>query len=154
MAIGCNNYSDKVRHPVEHVQDVVLDDISMVLSKPNDVSEDEDKISSGIADDLSLHPTKPNQEEMQELKKELEEGRSLESGSSPSKLASLPDKDHVMWMNDVEVDNVTIPKEIVADTAPTGLDTDGVHEYQDGMLILFFMFYLSASKNAIIACLT
>lgn len=136
MAIGCNNYPDKVHHPVEHVQDVVLDDISMVLSKPNDVSEDEDKISSGIADDLSLHPTKSNQEEMQELKKELEEGRSLESGSSPSKLASLPDKDHVMWMNDVEVDNVTIPKEIVADTAPTGLDPDGVHEHQDGMLII------------------
>ncbi|XP_066365344.1 SCAR-like protein 1 isoform X1 [Miscanthus floridulus] len=133
MVIGCNNYTDKVRHPVEHVQDVVLDDISMVLSKPNDVSEDKDKISSGIADDLSLHPTKPNQEEMQELKKELEEGRSLESGSSPSKLASLPDKDHVMWMNDVEVDNVTIRKEIVADTAATGLDTDGIHECQDGI---------------------
>ncbi|XP_021307242.1 SCAR-like protein 1 isoform X2 [Sorghum bicolor] len=128
MAIGCNNYTDKARHPVEHVQDVVLDDISMVLSKPNDVSEDEDKISSGSADDLSLHPTKPNQEEMQELKKEFDEGRSLESGSSPSKLASLPDKDHVMWMNDVEVDNVTVPKE-----TPSGLDPDGIHERQDGI---------------------
>jgi hypothetical protein len=51
-----------------------------------------------------------------------------------------------MWMNDVEVDNVTIPKEIVADTAPTGLDTDGIHEYQDGMLILFFMFSLVLQK--------
>jgi hypothetical protein len=105
----------------------------MVLSKPNDVSEDEDKISSGSADDLSLHPTKPNQEEMQELKKEFDEGRSLESGSSGSKLASLPDKDHVMWMNDVEVDNVTVPKE-----TPSGLDPDGIHERQDGMLIISF----------------
>jgi phage repressor protein C with HTH and peptisase S24 domain len=134
MAIGCNNYTEKVHHPVEHVQDVVLDDISMILSKPNDVSEDEDKISSGNADDLSLHPTKLNQEEIQELKTESEEGRSLESGSSPSK-ASLPNKDHVS-MNDVEADTVTIPKETVADTAPTGLDPDGIDERQDGMLII------------------
>lgn len=131
MAIGCNNYTEKVHHPVEHVQDVVLDDISMILSKPNDVSEDEDKISSGNADDLSLHPTKLNQEEIQELKTESEEGRSLESGSSPSK-ASLPNKDHVS-MNDVEADTVTIPKETVADTAPTGLDPDGIDERQDGV---------------------
>lgn len=136
MAICWNTYTDKVHHPVQLVQDVVVNDISMALSKHNDVSKDEDKISSGIADDLSLHPTKPNQEEMQVLKKALEEDKSLESGSSPSKLASLPDKDHVMWMNDVEVDNVTIPKEIVTDTIPTGLDPDGIHECEDGMMII------------------
>lgn len=131
--IGGNDYAEKEHHAVEQGQDIELHNASIILNKPNDVSEDEDKINSGVADDLFLHPTKPNQEEIQELEKELEAGRSLESDTSPSGLASLPDKDHVMWMNDGEMDSVRIPEENFADTAPTGLDPDGIHEHRDGI---------------------
>ncbi|OEL32068.1 SCAR-like protein 1 [Dichanthelium oligosanthes] len=135
MAIGSNDYTDKVYHSVEHGQDVVLDDTSMVLSKPNDVSEDEDKLSFGIADDLFLHPTKPNREEIQEMERELEEGGSLDTDTSPGILASWPDKDQVMCMNDVQMvkDSVTVPEEIAADATPTGLDPDDIHNHQDGI---------------------
>ena len=140
MVISSDDYTDKVYHSVEHGQD----DASMVLSKPNDVSEDEDKLSFGIADDLFLHPTKPNQEEIQEMEKELEEGGSLDTDTSTGILASWPDMDHVMCMNDVEMNkaSVTVPEEIDTDTALTGLDHDDNHDNQDGTLIirLFFLF--------------
>jgi len=131
MVISSDDYTDKVYHSVEHGQD----DASMVLSKPNDVSEDEDKLSFGIADDLFLHPTKPNQEEIQEMEKELEEGGSLDTDISTGILASWPDMDCVICMNDVEMskDSVTVPEEIDAGTAPTGLDHDDNHDNQDGI---------------------
>ncbi|PUZ36378.1 hypothetical protein GQ55_9G033300 [Panicum hallii var. hallii] len=131
MVISSNDYTDKVYHSAEHGQD----DTSMVLSNPNDVSEDEDKPSFGIADDLFLHPTKPNQEEIQEIEKELEEGGSLDTDTSTGILASWPDMDRVMCMNDVEMnkDSVTVPEEIDADTAPTCLDHDDSHDHQDGI---------------------
>ncbi|CAN6291353.1 unnamed protein product [Urochloa humidicola] len=134
MAIGSNDHTDKVYHSLEHGPDVVLDDTSMVLSKPNDFSEDNDKLSFGITDDLFLHRTQPNQEEIQEMEEELEQGGSLDTDTSPSILASWPDKDRLM--NDVyemDKDNVTVPEEIAADTAPTGLDPDGNHDHQDGI---------------------
>lgn len=128
---------------MEQGQDVVLDDTSMVSSKPNYVPEDEDKLSFRIADDLFPHPTIPNQEEIQEMEKELE-GGSLDTDASPGILASWPDKNHVMCLNDVEMDkdNVIVPEEIAADMAPTGLDPHDNHDHQDGMLIisLFFLF--------------
>jgi hypothetical protein len=128
---------------MEHGQGVVLDDTSMVSSKPNYVPEDEDKLSFGIAVDLFPHPTIPYEEEIQEMEKELE-GGSLDTDTSPGILASWPDKGHVMCMNDVEMDkdNITVPEEIVADTSPTSLDQHDNHDHQDGMLIvsLFFLF--------------
>ncbi|KAF8748243.1 hypothetical protein HU200_012986 [Digitaria exilis] len=131
---GCNDETDKARHSVEHAQDIVLDD-SSILSQPNDVSEDEGKISFGIADDLFLQPTKPNQEEIQQERKKLEEGGSQDT-DSPGIFASWPDKDHaVVRMNDVEMeeDDVTVPEIISADTASTGLDPDDNHDQQDGI---------------------
>ncbi|WVZ61017.1 hypothetical protein U9M48_010957 [Paspalum notatum var. saurae] len=125
MAIGSDDYTEKENHAVEHEQDIELDNTFIISSKPNDVSEDKNKINFGVADDLFLHHTKPNQKEIQESEKELEAGGSLESDTSPSKPASSPDKD-------VEMNNVKIPEEIVADTAPTGLDPDG-HMHQDGI---------------------
>ncbi|KAJ1293002.1 hypothetical protein BS78_01G034400 [Paspalum vaginatum] len=125
-AIGNNDYTEKENHAVEHDQDIELDDTSIILSKPNDVSEDKNKSNSGVADDLFFHPTKPNQKEILDLEKKLETGRSLGSDTSPSKPASSPDKD-------VGMDNVNIPEEIVADTAPTGLDPEGIHKHQDGI---------------------
>ncbi|CAN6286390.1 unnamed protein product [Urochloa humidicola] len=133
LAIGSNDHTDKVYHSLEHGQDVLLDDTSMVLSKPNDVSEDKDKLSFEIADDLFLHRTQPNQEEIQEMEKELEQGGSLDTDTSPSIIASWPDKDHVM--NDVETDknNATVPEEIAVGTARTGLDPVGNNDHQDGI---------------------
>lgn len=148
MAIGSNDDTDKVHHSVEHGQDMVLDDTSMVLSQPNDVSEDKVKISFGIADDLFLHPTKPNQEEMQEVKKNLEEGGSQDA-DTPGIFASWPDKDHAMCMNGVETekDDVKVPGVISADTAPTGLDPDDNYDQQDGMLISPFFFTFSLTPK-------
>ncbi|RLN38562.1 SCAR-like protein 1 isoform X1 [Panicum miliaceum] len=131
MVISSDEHTDKVYHSVEHGQY----DTSMVLSNPNDVSEDEGKLSFGIAGDLFLHPTKPNQEEIQEMEKELEEGGSLDTDTSTGILASWPDMDSVMCMNDVEMnkDRVTVPEEIDDDTAPTGLDHEDNHDHQDGI---------------------
>ncbi|RCV40245.1 hypothetical protein SETIT_9G037400v2 [Setaria italica] len=133
-AVGNNNYTDEVYCSMEQGQDVVLDDTSMVSSKPNYVPEDEDKLSFRIADDLFPHPTIPNQEEIQEMEKELE-GGSLDTDASPGILASWPDKNHVMCLNDVEMDkdNVIVPEEIAADMAPTGLDPHDNHDHQDGI---------------------
>ncbi|XP_062214170.1 SCAR-like protein 1 isoform X2 [Phragmites australis] len=131
LAMSSNDYTDKAYHLVEHGQNFEPDGTSIVLSKPNDVSKDEEDINVGIADDFFLHPAKPNQEEIQESKKEFEDGESLDTGTSPVKLASLPDKDHGMCMNDLEMDNVSVPEEIVVDTTPTGLDPDDIHEHLD-----------------------
>ncbi|CAL4936705.1 unnamed protein product [Urochloa decumbens] len=133
MAIGSNDHTDKMYHSLEHGQDAVLDDTSMVLSKPNNFSEDNDKLSFGIADDSFLHRTQPNQEEIQEMEKELEQGGSLDMDTSPSILAPLPDKDHLMSHVEMDKDNVTVPEEMAAGTAPTGLDPDGNHDHQDGI---------------------
>ncbi|XP_062212825.1 SCAR-like protein 1 isoform X2 [Phragmites australis] len=124
LAVSSINYTDKAYHSVDHGKNFELDGTSIVLSKLNDVSEDEEDINVGIADDLFLHPTIPNQEKIQELKKEFEEGKSLDTDTSPGKLASLLVKDHGMCMNDLEMDNVLVPEEIVADTTPTGLLLD------------------------------
>ena len=147
MVISSDDYTDKVYHSVEHGQD----DTSMLLSKHNDVSEDEDKLSFGIADDLFLHPTKPNQEEIQEMEKELEEGGSLDTDISTGILASWPDMDHVMCMNDVEMNkaSVTVPEEIDTDTALTGLDHDDNHHHQDGMLIISLFSFFLTTKTAL-----
>jgi hypothetical protein len=139
MVISSNDYTDKVYHSAEHGQD----DTSMVLSNPNDVSEDLDKPSFGIADDLFLHPTKPNQEEIQEIEKELEEGGSLDTDTSTGILASWPDMDRVMCMNDVEMNKDS------ADTAPTCLDHDDSHDHQDGMSIISLFSFLLTTKNAL-----
>jgi len=135
MVISSDDYTDKVYHSVEHGQD----DASMVLSKPNDVSEDEDKLSFGIADDL------------QEMDKELEGGGSLDTDTSTGILASWPDMDRVIRMNDVEMskDSVTVPEEIDTDTALTGLDHDDNHHHQDGMLIISLFSFFLTTKTAL-----
>jgi len=135
MVISSNDYTDKVYHSVEHGQD----DTSMLLSKHNDVSEDEDKLSFGIADDL------------QEMDKELGGGGSLDTDTSTGILASLPDMDHVMCMNDVEMNkaSVTVPEEIDTDTALTGLDHDDNHHHQDGMLIISLFSFFLTTKTAL-----
>lgn len=119
----------------------MLDRTTMIFGKRNDVSQDEE-IEVGNADDLLLHPTIPNQEEMQLFKKQFEEGTSLDASTLPGKLASLPNMGPVMHMNDLKLDNVAVPEEIVANTTATGLDPDDIHKHLDGKSIVYFFFFL------------
>ncbi|KAL6638131.1 hypothetical protein ACP70R_025703 [Stipagrostis hirtigluma subsp. patula] len=132
LATSNNDYTEKGCHSGEHGQKFVLDGTSVALSKPNDVSQDQE-ITVGNADDSFLYTTLSNQEQIQELKKQSEEGTSLDTCTSPGRLALLSDKDHAMHMDDFGMDIVAVPEVTVEDTTPTGLDPDDIHEHLDGV---------------------
>jgi hypothetical protein len=143
LTISSNECADKKCHSVSHGQNSVLDGSSMSMNGPNDVLEDEEEINVGDANENFLHPTKSNKEELQDSKKELEEGKSLDTGTSLGTIAALPDKDHVMCMNDLDIDNVEVPEENVVDPTPAVLDPDDIYEHLDGIcLSLIFILFL------------
>jgi hypothetical protein len=136
LSISSNDCADKKCHSVNHGQNSVLDGSSMPMDEPNDVSENEEEINVGDADELFLHPTKSNKEESQDSKKELEECKPLDTSTSLSTLAALPNKDHVMCSNDLDMDNVGIPEENIVDPTSTDSDPVDIHEHLDGMFIV------------------
>lgn len=121
---------------MNHGQNSLLDGSSMSMGGPNHVSDDEEEIINvGDADEIFvLHPTKSDNE-LQESKKELEEGESVDTGTSLGTLAALPDKDHIMSTG-MDMDNVGVPEESVVEPTSAGLDPDDIHGHLDGMLVV------------------
>ncbi|KAL6894335.1 hypothetical protein ACP4OV_008433 [Aristida adscensionis] len=129
-ATSSSDCTDKAYNSVEHGQKFLLDDTYMVLSKRNDVSQDEEETNVVNTDGSFFHPTIPNQEQTQELKNLPEEGTSRDTDTSPVKPALLPDKDHVM--HELDMGNVAVSEETVEDTSLTDLDPVDIHDHLDG----------------------
>ncbi|KAE8808900.1 SCAR-like protein 1 [Hordeum vulgare] len=110
-----------------------VDDTSTISGQPNDVSHAGGKFEVPHADDSLLHSRIVNQEQLQLPKKQFEECTSLGTAvqETDSKLASLPDMDPVVHMNDLEFNNVAHPAEIYTSTTPTSLYPDGSHKHLD-----------------------
>ncbi|KAG8098754.1 hypothetical protein GUJ93_ZPchr0013g36360 [Zizania palustris] len=109
-SIDSNYCIEKAFHSVEDDQKFVPDGTSRILGKPNDVTQNGKEIDDGNIDYSLLHPAISNQE-VQKSNKQFED-LSLHASASPGKNALL---------NPV----------IVANTAPTGLSTDYIHEHVD-----------------------
>ncbi|KAL5210617.1 hypothetical protein ABZP36_006240 [Zizania latifolia] len=109
-SIDSNHCIEKAFHSVEDDQNFAPDGTSRILGKPNDVTQNGKEIEVGNADYSLLHPAISNQE-VQKSNKQFED-LSLHASASPGKNALL---------NPV----------IVANTAPTGLSTDYIHEHVD-----------------------
>ncbi|KQK12485.1 SCAR-like protein 1 [Brachypodium distachyon] len=125
LVIRSSDY-EKAYHSREHGQENVLDCKPTILGQPNDVSHDGGELKVPGAHDLLLRSTTLNPELSKE---QSEECKSLDTGMPSSKLASLPDMDCVLHMNNLELGNVVFPEENNTSTTPTSLDPDGVHKH-------------------------
>ncbi|GJM97031.1 hypothetical protein PR202_ga13926 [Eleusine coracana subsp. coracana] len=96
---------------VNHDHNSLLDGSSMSMGGPNVVSEDEEEINVGDADELFLHPTKSDEKELQDSEKDLAECESLDTGT----FAAVPDKDSVV------------------EPTPLALDPDDIQEHLNGI---------------------
>ncbi|KAF0910990.1 hypothetical protein E2562_005379 [Oryza meyeriana var. granulata] len=128
-SIDSNDCIEKAFHSVEDDQNFTPDGTSMILGRPNDVSQNDEEIEVGNVDDSLLHRTVSNQG----VCRSSDQFGSVAVHTSPSsgKAASFPDMNPAMCMKDLQLDNVAVPKEIVANTPPRGLDTDYIHEHVD-----------------------
>lgn len=129
-SIESNDFIEKPFHSLEDDKNFAPDGTSVILGRPNDVSQCEEEIEVGNADDSLLQPTISNQE-VHRSNNQLE-GVAMHASISSGKVASFPDMDPGMCTKDLELDNVVVPKETVANTPPTGLGTDHIHEHVDG----------------------
>uniref|UniRef100_A0A0E0KKQ1 WH2 domain-containing protein n=1 Tax=Oryza punctata TaxID=4537 RepID=A0A0E0KKQ1_ORYPU len=120
-SIDSNDCIEKAFHSLEDDKNFAPDGTSVILGRPNDVSQREEEIEAGNADDSLLHPTISNQE-VHRSNNQLE-GVAVHANDSSGKVAPFPDMDPGMCM-DLELDNVAVPKEIVANTPSTGLELD------------------------------
>ncbi|KAM3261615.1 hypothetical protein ACQJBY_052351 [Aegilops geniculata] len=126
LASISSDYHEIAYRSVEDGQNNVVDGTSTVSGQPNDVSHAGAEIEVPHADDLLLHSSTANQEQIQFSKKRFEECTSLATvvQETDSKLASLPEMD-------LKFNNVAVPAESNMSTTPTSLDPDGTHKHPD-----------------------
>lgn len=161
LASISSDYHEIAYRSAEDGQNNVVDGTSTVSGQPNDVSHAGGEIEVPHADDLLLHSGTANQEQLQLSKKQFEECTSLATvvQETDSKLASLPDMDLVVHMNDLEFNNVALPAESNTSTTPTSLDPDGTHKHPDSKSTICFsfispLFYLNFLFSSVVYCIT
>ncbi|KAM3279389.1 hypothetical protein ACQJBY_046624 [Aegilops geniculata] len=110
-----------------------LDGLATISSDYHEIAYRSVEDGQNKALDGTSPSSTPNQEQIQLSKKPFEECTSLATvvQETDSKLASPPDMDPVVPMNDLELNNVASPAEIDRSTTPTSLDPDGVHKHLD-----------------------
>uniref|UniRef100_A0A0D9W0P7 WH2 domain-containing protein n=1 Tax=Leersia perrieri TaxID=77586 RepID=A0A0D9W0P7_9ORYZ len=121
-SIDSNDCIEKAFHSMEDDQNIAPDGTSMILGRASDVSQNDDKIEVRNVDDSLLPPT---------ISENQLEGLTVDTSASSGEVSSFPDLDPAMCMKDLELDSVAVPKEIVANTPPTCLGTDNIHEHVD-----------------------
>lgn len=133
LATSSSNYHEIAYRSAGHGQNDVLDGTSTIFGQPNDVSHDGGEIRVPDADDLLLHSSAPNQEQMQLSKDQFEECASVDTvvQGTASNLVTLPDMDPVVHMKDLELDNIAVPEEINMSSTLTSLDPDCIHKHLD-----------------------
>jgi hypothetical protein len=141
LATSSSNYHEIAYRSAGHGQNDVLDGTSTIFGQPNDVSHDGGEIRVPDADDLLLHSSAPNQEQMQLSKDQFEECASVDTvvQGTASNLVTLPDMDPVVHMKDLELDNIAVPEEINMSSTLTSLDPDCIHKHLDGMSLFFLV---------------
>ncbi|KAF7075676.1 hypothetical protein CFC21_080434 [Triticum aestivum] len=132
LASISSDYHEIAYRSAEDGQNNVVD-TSTISGQPNDVSHAGGEVEVSHADDLLLQSSTHNQEQIQLSKEPFEECTSLAAvvQETDTKVASLPDMDPVVHMNDLEFNNVALPAEIDTSTIPTSLDPDVTHKHSD-----------------------
>ncbi|XP_037436817.1 SCAR-like protein 1 isoform X2 [Triticum dicoccoides] len=133
LASISSNYHEIAYRSAEDGRNNVVDGTSTISGQPNDVSHAVGEVEVPHADDLLLQSGTHNQEQIQLSKKPFEECTSIATvvQETDTKVASLPDMDPVVHMNDLEFNNVALPAEIDTSTKPTSLDPDVTHKHSD-----------------------
>ncbi|CAM0877287.1 unnamed protein product [Alopecurus aequalis] len=133
LAISSSDYHEKAYRSAERGQNNMVDGTSTIFEQPNDVSHDGGEIRVPVADDLLLHSSTRNQEQIQLSKNQFEECTSLDTvvQGTASKLVTPLDMDPVVHMNDLQLDNIAFPEETDTSTTPASLDPNCIHKHLD-----------------------